>query len=82
MLWASLVTVPDEKALSIPLRISLRPLTPPSLLIMAKYASVPTLAPSNRPAMGAEMSLMEPTVMEFAVTPGVAVAAAPAAAGH
>ncbi len=47
---------------------------------MAKYASVPILAPSNKPAMGAEMSLMEPTVMEFEVTPGseVAVAAAPA----
>ena len=36
MFWASLVTVPEEKALSIPLSISLRPFTPPSLLIMAK----------------------------------------------
>ena len=36
MFWASLATVPEEKALSIPFSISLRPLTPPSLLIIAK----------------------------------------------
>ncbi len=36
MFWASLATVPEEKALSIPFSISLRPFTPPSLLIIAK----------------------------------------------
>ena len=36
MFFASLATVPEEKALSMPLSSSLRPLTPPWLLIMAK----------------------------------------------
>ncbi len=36
MSLASLVTVPEEKALSMPLSTNLRPLTPPWLLIMAK----------------------------------------------
>jgi hypothetical protein len=33
MLCDSLVTVPDEKALSMPLRMSWRPFTPPLLLM-------------------------------------------------
>ena len=73
MLWASLATVPEEKALSRASRIEL------AAVHAALAVDVGEVGLRCRPwpprtgrRSGAEMSLIDPTVMEFAVTPGVA----------
>ena len=81
MLWASLATVPEEKALSMPLRIELAAVHPALAVDVGEVGLGPDLGPLEQARRWVtEMSLMEPTVMELAVTPGAAVAAAPAAA--